>query len=325
MPKKKTAPIFATKSSSTEPRGILELERFTEENITQWNLASENLNELEDVLYFSLEPERRRLRSELITSLQKNDPLEFEVSNWSRIVSFEHSSEPLSCAGSIKSYGGRFNVGLELDSGTLSPWPALYIAENFETAFREKRQLSSDSVIEGLTPSELALMPGENLTAVSIEGQLYRAFDMRNAKSLESISKVLRKIKMPARAKALQKKLRISSRDLYMLRTPKQLHDAICKVNWRALPIQFGLPSQSQIIAELIKATGFEAILYPSSKSNGGCMAIFPELLTDGSYIKIAGNQLPMVQFSRLDATTSNNLTGFEFIEITKRGSSSSI
>jgi hypothetical protein len=56
LPNKKITPTSVNKTTS--PRGILELERFTEENITQWNYASENLNELEDVLYFNLEFKR---------------------------------------------------------------------------------------------------------------------------------------------------------------------------------------------------------------------------------------------------------------------------
>lgn len=308
MPKKKLTPPQIIKDAT--PRGILELERFTDANITQWNLASENLNELEDVLYFSLEPERRRLRGDLIASLQENKPLEFAIHNWARVVSFEHSSNPLSCIGSLKSYGGRFNVGQELDAGTLKPWPALYIAENFETAFREKRQLSRNSVIEGLTPSELALMPGENLTAISIQGEMSRVFDMRDAKSLSSISKVLRKIKMPVRAKTLQKRLKISTRDLFMITTPNQLHNALTKANWRTLPIQFGLPSQSQIISELITAAGYEAILYRSSKSLGDCLAVFPNSLTDHSYIEITGNIPSTLDHDRLDITTAAKLAG---------------
>ncbi|MBU3632332.1 RES family NAD+ phosphorylase [Polynucleobacter sp. AP-Feld-500C-C5] len=303
------------RNKTNVPRGILELERFTEASITQWNHASENLNELEDVLYFNLEPERRRLRPELIASLQCITPLEFEIKNWSRIVSYEYSAEPLSCLGSIKSYGGRFNVGQELGSGTLSPWPALYIAETYETAFREKRQIASNSLTEGLSPSELALQPGENLTSISIQGKLQRVFDMRMPKTLEPISKVLKKIKMPDRAKVLQKQLRISARDLFMITSSKQLHNAISQSNWRTLPIQFGLPSQSQIIAELVKSAGFEAILYPSSKATGNCLAIFAELLIDHSYIEIAGKKLDIVKHPKLDVSSAPYLMGNELIK----------
>lgn len=306
MPKKKFTSVTTAKSNG--PRGILELDRFTDANITQWNAASENLNELEDVLYFNLEPERRRLRSELIKSLSSQTAIELDIQNWTRIISYQYSAEPLSCIGSLKSYGGRFNAGCELDSGTLVPWAALYIAENYETAFREKRQLAYTDLVEGLTPSELALQPGENLTSISLDGKLYQVFDMRSYSSLASITKVLKKIKMPERAKVLQRKLKIAHKDLFMIQTAKQLHDAICKSNWRVLPTQFGLPSQSHIIAELIKSAGFEAILYPSSKGPGNCLSIFPDALTDHSYLEILGNIPDNIHRRRLDTTTASSL-----------------
>lgn len=306
MSSKKRASSFGIGSNS--PKGILELERFTDENLNQWNYASQNLNELEDVLYFSLEPERRKLRPELIKSIQSIRALEFDIKNWSRVVNYEHSANPLSCLGSVKSYGGRFNVGREIDSGTLSPWPALYIADCFETAFREKRQVSSNTIATGLSPSELALQPGENLTSVSVQGKLYQVFDIREAKALEPICKILKKIKMPERAKVLQKRLKITSRDLFMISSAKQLYSLISQSNWRILPTQFGLPAQSQIIAELIKAAGFEAILYQSSRSSGDCLAIFPELLADHSYIEINGKTLDSIKHKRLDSSSAQEL-----------------
>lgn len=56
------------------PKGILELDRFTEASITKWNELSADLDELQDVLHFNLEPERRRLRGELISALQQVEP-----------------------------------------------------------------------------------------------------------------------------------------------------------------------------------------------------------------------------------------------------------
>jgi hypothetical protein len=133
---------------------------------------------------------------------------------------------------------------------------------------------------------------------------------MQNPKSLESIAKVLRKIKMPGRAKTLQKRLKIPAKDLFMIKTSNQLHTAITKGNWRTLPIQFGLPSQSQIISELIAAAGYEAILYPSRKSIGNCLAIFPNLLADRSYVEIVGKMPDTVKHPRLDITTAAKLVG---------------
>jgi RES domain-containing protein len=63
------------------------------------------------------------------------------LNGWVRIVNYQFSHTPLSCAGSLKYIGGRYNAGVELEPNTLAAWPTLYIAENYETAFREAFQL----------------------------------------------------------------------------------------------------------------------------------------------------------------------------------------
>ncbi len=93
-------------------------------------------------MYFGVQPEQRRLRSELLAALSLTQPLPFPFSRWTRVVSYQYSIEPLSAAGSLHAYGGRFNPGVDLDPGTLNPWPALYIGEDTETALREKFQMT---------------------------------------------------------------------------------------------------------------------------------------------------------------------------------------
>ena len=89
-----------------------------------------------------------------------------------RTVTYQYSLQPLSAAGSLQAVGQRFNAGFELDTGTLSPWPALYLAQNFETAFREKFQLASDVVADGLTPQELALEHDVSHSTVFVRGHM---------------------------------------------------------------------------------------------------------------------------------------------------------
>ena len=65
-------PIIPTsKTAPPAPIGVRELDRFSHASIDKWNALSKDLDELEDVMHFNLEPERRRLRSELIAALQK--------------------------------------------------------------------------------------------------------------------------------------------------------------------------------------------------------------------------------------------------------------
>lgn len=312
--KKRAIPSRPPPPVSKPARNILELDRFSETNLREWNAASQNLDELEAVFYFNLEPERRKLRPQLLKALRSVEPLVYPLENWVRLIDYQYGLEPLGCAGSLcnPEGGGRFNVGIELDPGTLSPWPALYIAQDHATAFREKFQIESKSNIDGLTPSELALNPGVNYTAISLCGKLHRVFDLRKDASVAALAKVLAKITLPPRARELAKELKIPMSELLMVKTAEQVCSVVLKNNWRTLPVQFGLPSQSHILAELIRAAGFEAILYKSTKGAGDCLAIFPGLMDGRSYIEVVGQALPGVKHVRLDANSARGLEGWE-------------
>lgn len=312
MPKGKPTIPARRPTASQAPRGILELDRFNEATLSQWSSASHDLDELEDILYFGLEPERRRLRPDLLAALQTIPLKTVELPRWARIVTYQYSFEPLSCAGSLKSIGGRFNAGAELDANTLNPWPALYLAEDYETAFREKFQLASGELTDGLTPQELALEHGVSHTMLFVKGHLSRVFDMTKIESLVPVAKVLGRIKMPARAKQIRTKLKIPNNGALMVQTGKQMHDAALKHNWRLLPIQYGLPAPSHILAELIRAAGFEAILYQSTKGPGKCLAVFPDLLDGQSFIELIDKPPTAVKHPKLDTETSTELAGWD-------------
>lgn len=294
------------------PRGILELDRFSEASLERWNIVSRDLDELEAVLYFGLEPERRRLRPELIAALQREPVSVFEIPRWVRFVTYQYSLEPLSCAGSLLNVGGRFNVGIELDANTLDPWPALYLAQDYETAFREKFQLAQDETAIGLTPQELALEQGVSHASLFVTGRLNRVFDMTSHQSMGGVAQVLRKIAMPLRARIIGKNLGFATNALSMARSVKQIYDAALKENWRMLPIQFGLPAKSHVLAELVRAAGFEAILYQSSKGPGNCLAVFPDLLAAGSFVELIDAAPPGVRHSRLDSESATVLAGWQ-------------
>ena len=312
MPKGKPSIPARSTAAPQASRGILELDRFSEATLQQWSAASHDLDELEAVLYFGLEPERRRLRPELLTALQEIPLTTIELTRWARVVTYQYSQEPLSCAGSLQNIGGRFNAGAELDANTLNPWPALYLAEDYETAFREKFQMQRDNLVDGLTPQELALEHGVSHTTLFVRGHLSRVFDMCNYLSLAPIAKVLGRIKMPAKARQIRIKLKMPKHGPLMIQTGQQMHDAALKYNWRALPIQYGLPAQSHVLAELIRAAGFEAILYPSSKGSGKCLAVFPDLLDGRSFVEVIDTPPPGVKHIRLDNESATELAGWE-------------
>ena len=302
-------------AAGTPPtKGILELDRFSAESLERWGELSADLDELQDILYFNLEPERRRRRPELLKALQEIQADSLELVNWVRIVDYRWTLHPLSAAGSLASIGGRFNAGAEIDSRTFDPWPCLYLASDHATAYREKFQIEAGQTVDGLSPEELALSPGNSHTTVVLHGKLSRVFQL-TAETLGPLARVLGKIKMPERAERIKKKLKFKPADLRMLTTGKQLHDAAALQNWRVLPIQFGLPAPSQILAELIRAAAFEAIAYQSSKSGKKCLAVFVDRLAPGSFVELAGNA-PAGVISRLDETTAEALAGWTQIGV---------
>lgn len=314
MPKRiKHIPNGGAKTESP-PKGILELDRFTSKDLQHWESLSSNLDELWSELYFGVEPQRRKFQTQLREAVEGVGSCSYPIEGWFRAVTYQYSSDPLSCAGSLRGHGGRFNAGFELDANTLSPWPALYLAQNFETAYCEKFQLSREHRENGLTPEDLSLSTGGSFSAVVVHGHLDRVFDMTTFTSLTTLATVLRRIKMPTEAVALTKKLKFGRKDLFMITTGLQLFNAVTKQNWRILPAQFGLPAPSHIVAKLIRDAGYAAILFNSSKGPGKCMAIFPDKLTDSSYIELTDKALSSNTITRLDATTAQTLEGWETI-----------
>ena len=301
------------------PTGLHELERFTSADLQRWQQVSRDLDELNASLYFGLEPARRRLRSRLCDALIQAGGVQATLEHWVRVVTYQYSLEPLSCAGSLQSFGGRFNAGHELDDNTLNPWPALYLAENFETAFREKFQLSSADSTLGLSPSELALEHAVSHSTVFVSGKLCNIFDMTTFATLNSVGKIFREIKTPKEATALAKKLKIPNAGSIMIQSGQQLHMALTKQNWRTFPVQFGFPAPSQIMAELIRACGYEGIMYPSSKGHGRCLAVFPDKLADASYIALIGRAASPSTTTRLDINTAHSLEGWDSIPRNRR------
>lgn len=301
------------------PKGILELDRFSNTDIAQWQKFSNDLDEFTASLYFGVEPARRRLRSKLCDALRQAGGIALDIQSWARTVTYQYSLQPLSCAGSLQSVGGRFNAGFELDDNTLNPWPALYMAEDFETAYREKFQLASTDLTDGLKPDELALEHSVGMTTIFMNGRMENGFDMTSFVTLNSIGRIFRDVKMPTEAAQLAKKLKIRDGSKVMVQNGQQLHSAIVKNNWRVWPMQFGIPAPSQTMAELIKAAGYEGILYPSSKGPGRCLAVFPENLSDLSHIDLIGVPPSAATIIRLDLSTSTSLEGWDSIPRNRR------
>lgn len=295
--------------------GLLELDRFSKADLDRWNSLSKDLDELQAILYAGVEPQRQRHHAELIGALRSVPCAPMDFAGWVRMVTLRYADAPLAAAGSLKNFGGRFNIGADIDNAIRSPWPALYIASDQETAYREKFGMAKDDRIDGLSAEELALTLGGSYSAIRLDGHLELVFDLAQERALDPVCRVLRKISLPAEAVRLQKRLKIPGRPVAMIRSAARLIHQVLVVNWRSLPAQFGNPAVSQILAGLILDAGYEAIRYPSTKGDGECVAVFPHrLASDASYVTLADDAPESVRQIRLDLSTADDLCGWEVL-----------
>ncbi len=173
------------------------LEQFTRESLRQWKAAGKNLEALSHSLFFELERHRTEHASELIQAIQGGLKRGYEFSSWARIVDFRYSMQPLSMAGSVARDGGRFNIGGSLNPAAYSKFPALYVAEDFETAYRERNGIDRKKSISGLTADELILRRPGSFTYVELKGNLESFVDITDLDVLKPVAAILGSFKLP--------------------------------------------------------------------------------------------------------------------------------
>lgn len=301
-------------------RGILELDRFSAIDLEKWNRLSADLDEYNDVLYFGVEPQRRRYKGAIRNALESVPALAVDVRGWTRLVTYRFALNPLSAAGSLTDVGGRFNIGRDVDKSMQDPWPALYIAGDFETAFREKFQLSMGETSDRLLPEELALMPDSSFSSVMLDGHIARVFDLEAPGCLDALCLVLRKMKLPVEVQQIQRRLRLPANHAYMVRTPARLRQDVLVANWRTAPVQYGLPSSSQIFAGMVRDAGFEGIRYPSTKGCGHCIALFPDRIVSEHTRLVLHDTAPAeVKHRSLSMENADELCGWELLHPRQR------
>ncbi|MFZ4402925.1 MAG: RES domain-containing protein [Pseudobdellovibrionaceae bacterium] len=195
----------------------------------------------------------------------------FEFKNWQRAVKYKYSLHPLCTLGSISFIGGRFNSGKEINS-QLPEFPCLYITEDKTTALQETLgQVASKN--SKLSPIELALTNNDSQTMVSISGRLDKVIDSRKAKNLHLLVKIFKTFKISKELMKLAKQ--INAEDPKLIANDKALLDSILEQNWRDKPVNFDIPSNSQIFGYLVYLSGVDAIIYPSKMTGKNCLAIY--------------------------------------------------
>lgn len=316
MPRRRQQPVPVRGAPNDFPASIHVLDRFSESDLEVWKKRSRELDALHDALYHGLEPERTRRRDQLIEALNAKPAPPHDFNNWVRMVQYRYANEPLSAAGSVRSIGGRFSIGNDCDeSGAAAVFPALYIGDSHETAFRECYQMASKKMeATGLTPAEMSLRQSD--ASVRLNGHIERVFDIRNIENLKPVAKVLAKFAVPPELEKLARSLKMGRPSDLLIRTPAKLQANLQDMNWRAWPAQFGLPSPSQRFGLLLKWAGYEGILYRSSKQPGStCIAVLTSnICSERTFIQLADGYPPAVMHNRLDLSSADALCGWEHV-----------
>ena len=197
-----------------------------------------------------------------------------------------------------------------LDPIKFTQFPALYIAENYETAYRERNQISPEKKPDsGLSPDELSLTNTASTVDLILEGSIKSVIDLTNTSCLKQFYDVIEDIKLPSYLETRSNKLNIPV--MYHVRSYDELTKSILQDNWRSIPVTYDIPSNSQIFGYLAHQAGLEGILYPSKMSDSmRSLAIFPKNFTNSSsYIKIQDKNKPQnIKYHELNSTTCSFL-----------------
>ena len=218
-----------------------------------------------------------------------------------RAIKWRYSNHPLCTVGSLKDpVGGRFNIG-NMNPSVIPMFSALYIAQDKETAEKELL-LSKDH--PKLSPFDFSLTDSSSISIVAVHGILDTVFDIRGDTKLKRIIKILSKFKFSPSLKKLGNTLKI---DPKIIKTKKQMHESISEVKWRNIPIDFDLPSNSQIFGQMVRDSGISGVLYYSSITQKECLAIFPNnFKNSSSFIELIDEPPNKKIPTRIDSSNFN-------------------
>ena len=286
------------------------LDRFSSSDLRVWGKYNKLLQEYEYKIFYCFEAQRAANSNELQQALLQVSPVKLKINGWARIVNYSYSLSPLSSAGSITNIGGRFNFGKEINPIQYAPFNGLYIAEDVETAWREKFGVTKNGKSEGLEGAEFALAEKQSITVLSLKGKIYNLFDLQNLYNLKSFMNVMSDFKVSDDIRKLERELKEEKKlkDLKptkVIKTERDLRDSFMVKNWRERPQQYSVPSNSQIFGKLVYSSGFDGIVYRSTKGKNRCIVIFPKNLENSaSFLEIKDKTPPGVEYTRLSSDT---------------------
>jgi hypothetical protein len=165
------------------------LDQFNINDLRKWQRSSRAIEEYHLRVFYELEAQRQLDRKELVSALKDaKHPSIFPLDRWARLVDRQYSIQPLSAVGSIRSIGGRFNMGEGLRQP--APFHALYLAEDPDTAFREYFGIDRNERRNKLSPLDLALTPKKSFACVNVSGNVVNILDITNPTTLTAFCDV---------------------------------------------------------------------------------------------------------------------------------------
>jgi hypothetical protein len=273
--KTKAVPYLLEHGSLTEMRA---LKSWTEKQLDfHWKFYSE------------LSFQRNQNIEKIKRALNESCVSAFEFANWQRAVKYRYSLHPLCTIGSTTFVGGRFNSGKEVNS-QLPEFQCLYLTKDKDTALQET--LGQDpNKIGKLSPRELALTNSQSETIVSVSGHLDKIFDLRKAANLKKLVAIFKTFKISKELKKLSKE--IHTEEPQIIKSEKALLESIQEKNWRDRPVNFDIPSNSQIFGYLIYLAGIDGILYSSKLTGQDCLAVFVKNFEQGESFIALDDEAP--------------------------------
>jgi len=296
--------IRGSKGKKEETRYVLD--QFTRADLRAWQNLADGLDAYHVRLFYYLEGLRNLHQEEIRKALQASTSTSITLNNWARIVTYRYTLAPLSTVGSLF-LGGRFNIGADLSPSQFPPFSALYIAENYETAYAEKFGMTTAEDREGLSGHELALSNPTSFSYVNISGEVNNLFDAGRNSSFAKFSAIIKKFTMPGDLKAIARKSRIKKP--WLITDPATIKQTLLGNDWRHWPVQYQIPANPQVFGRLIRDAGYEGIIYPSTKGKGKCIALFPENFNGSdSFLQLADEPPNGSTCTRLDSKTWEEL-----------------
>ncbi len=275
------------------------LDRLSEEDIRAGKKRRDEILSYEWRWYAALAGQRSKVLDDIRIALGLAARKGFESRGWQRVVKAKWMLDPLSMEGSVRGIGGRFNLGRRISSAKFPAFPALYIAERKDTALQEV--LGQAAGAAGLTSWEMAMTSPESVLIAAFNCRLVSVLDLHEPDKLRGFIDVVKGFKIPKHVAQYAKVKRLRSPRL--IKSVGVLVEALLHPDWRHNPMQYDVPSPSQLFGHLAYLSGIEGILYPSKMDGGSCLAVFPDnFKKSDSFVELAGGYPREVARKRLDA-----------------------